>query len=163
LVAPIVITVLAFLHILSGMAWLGGAVLFASVVAPGLRKVSPPARLEFLAKVGPTANRFFVGVATSTIVFGLALLFSFFGSDYSLWPSSIIVGFSLGFIAYLTGMVVTVPTLSKAFKLAKDALAMGAPSPQLAVLMKRSGISSGLTAILLVMAVVFMVATGFPF
>jgi hypothetical protein len=29
--------------------------------------------------------------------------------------------------------------------------------------MKRSGISSGLTAILLVMAVVFMVATGFPF
>jgi Na+(H+)/acetate symporter ActP len=74
LVAPIVITALAYLHVLAAMGWLGGAILFVSSIAPGLRSLSPTASLEFLAKVGPRSTRFFAGTATATIVFGLALL-----------------------------------------------------------------------------------------
>src|SRR2546426_2052471 len=77
MVAPIVITILAYLHIISAMGWLGGAVLFVSAVAPGLRSFSPMARLEFLSKVGPRATRFFIGRSPATIVFGPVLLFSF--------------------------------------------------------------------------------------
>src|SRR5207247_8055479 len=77
MVAPIVITILAYLHIISAMGWLGGAVLFVSVVGPGLRTLSPMARIEFLSKIGPGATRFFIGSSTATIIFGLGLLFSF--------------------------------------------------------------------------------------
>src|SRR2546428_8522807 len=102
MVAPIVITILAYLHISSAMGWLGGAVLFVSVVGPGLRSLSPMARLEFLAKIGPGATRFFIGSSTATIVFGLALLFAFPGAS----STTITAGLTLGLIAYLVAMLV---------------------------------------------------------
>src|SRR2546425_6935937 len=97
MVAPIVITILAYLHIISAMGWLGGAVLFVSAVAPGLRAMSPTARLEFLSKIWPRATRFFIGSFTATNVFGPALLFSF----PSAFTPTIIAGLTLRLIAYL--------------------------------------------------------------
>src|SRR2546425_8912197 len=97
MVAPIVITILAYLHIISAMGWLGGAVLFVSAVAPGLRTLSPTAKLEFLLKVGAKAVRFFIGRFTAPIVFGPPLLF-FFPRAFS---TTITPGLTFGLIAYI--------------------------------------------------------------
>src|SRR2546428_12973562 len=96
MVAPIVITILAYLHIISAMGWLGGAVLFVLAVAPGLRALSPTARLEFLSKVGPRAVRFFIGSSTPPIAFGLTPPF-FFPRAFS---TTQIPGFPLRFNFY---------------------------------------------------------------
>src|SRR2546425_6735368 len=103
MVAPIVITILAYLHIISAMGWLGGAVLFVSAVAPGLRSLSPMARLEFLSKVGPRATRFFIGSSTAPIVFRLLLLFSFPRA----FSTTINVGLTLGLISYFEPLLVS--------------------------------------------------------
>ena len=162
MVAPIVITILAYLHIISAMRWLGGAVLFVSAVAPGLRSMSPTARLEFLSKIGPRATRFFIGSSTATIVFGLALLFSFPGA----FSTTIIAGLTLGLIAYLDAILVSIPSLRKADHLAKEMLASGQagpPSPELAKVLKRGGIGATTVVVLLVITLIFMVTAGFPF
>jgi hypothetical protein len=161
LVAAIIITVLAFLHVLTAMAWLGGGILFVSSIAPGLRSLSPAASLEFLAKVGPRATRFFLGSATATIVFGLALL----GVVPGLMGTSLMGGVAIGLIAYLTA-IMTMLSFRKADDIAKRLLAegkAGPPPPELAAALKRGGMFVGITVLLLVVALMFMVATGFPF
>src|SRR5437867_13100746 len=107
MIAPIVITILAYLHIISAMGWLGGAVLFVSAVAPGLRSLSLTARLEFLSKVGPRAVRFFIGCSTATIVFGLVLLFSFPGA----FIATVTAVFIFGLFAYLVAILVSIRIL----------------------------------------------------
>lgn len=161
MVAPIVITVLAYLHIISAMGWLGGAVLFVSSIAPGLRSLSPAASLEFLAKVGPRSTRFFAVSATATIVFGLGLLSALPG----LLGSNIIVGIAIGLVAYLTA-IETMLSFNKADHLAKEMLdgkQAGPPPPEFMRALKRGGIAVTITALLLVIALVFMVTAGFPF
>jgi hypothetical protein len=160
LVAPIVITVLAILHILFAMGWLGGAILFVSSIAPGIRSMSPAATLEFLSKVGPRSTRFFAAFATLTIVFGLALLSTVDGL-----ATSINYGIAFGLAAYLTA-IVTILSFRKADHIAKEILASGKtgpPPPDLTKALTRGGISVGITVLLLVVALIFMVATGFPF
>lgn len=160
--AAVIITVLAFLHIISAMGWLGGAILFVSVIAPGLRSISPMASLEFLAKVGPRATRFFIGAATSTIIFGLLLLFSF-SVDFG-WKLD--AGITIALIAYVIALVVTVPSFRKADRLAKEALASGQagpPNPELPKAIKRGGVATTIVVLLLIVALAFMVGTGFPF
>ncbi len=162
MVAPIVVTILAYLHIISAMGWLGGATLFVSVVGPGLRSLSPTARIEFLSKIGPGATRFFIGSSTATIVFGLGLLFSFSGA----FSTTMTAGLALGLIAYLDAILVAIPALRKADHLAKEMLASGQagpPSPELAKALKRGGIGVATVVVLLVITLMFMVAAGFPF
>lgn len=160
-----VISVLALLHIVSAVAWLGGVVFFLSAVSPGLRKMPPAASLEYLTKVGPRQVRFFAGVATGTIVFGLALLFAAFGTDYTAWPASIEVGFGLGLVAYLIAMGVTIPTFRKVEKVAHQMLAgpPGPPPPEFLKLMKRGNIAVMAVALILVLTAAFMIGTAFPF
>jgi uncharacterized membrane protein len=161
LVAPIVITALAYLHVLAAMGWLGGAILFVSSIAPGLRSLSPTASLEYLAKVGPRATRFFAGTATATIVFGLALL----GVVPGLLGTNLMVGVGIGLIAYVTA-IITMVSFRKADHIAKQLLAggqSGPPSPELAKALKRGGIAVAITVLLLIVALMFMVVTGFPF
>ena len=163
MVAPIVITILAYLHIISAMGWLGGAALFVSVVGPGLRSLSLTARLEFLSKIGPSATRFFIGSSTATIVFGLALLFSFPGAS----SATLNAGLAVGLIAYLDAILVAIPSLRKADHLAKEMLASGQaggpPSPELAKALKRGGIGVATVVVLLVITLISMVTAGFPF
>ena len=156
-----IVTILAILHVVSAMAWLGAATLFVSIVAPGLRLLSPMARLEFLAKVAPKVTRFFIGVATATVVFGLAL---FLASDVSDIP--LYVGALLGLVAYAVALGVTVPAFHKADRIANQALANpqgGPPSPELGAVMKRAGMGATLVVVLVVVAAVLMVVSGFAF
>ena len=158
-----VIAALTVLHIVSAMGWLGGVVFFLSAIGPGVRSFTPQASLEFLTKVGPKQLRFFAGVATSTIVFGLALLIAAFGTDYSTWPGYIEVGFSLGLIAYLIAMGVTFPTFRKLDKVAHQMMANpqpGPPPPEFVKLLRRGNMAAMAVAAVLLLTVVFMVSSA---
>jgi hypothetical protein len=149
-----VVAALTFLHIASAMGWLGGAMLFLSAVGPGARTFTPPASLEFLTKVGLKLLRFFAGVSTATIAFGLALLFATFGADYAVWPWYIEVGLTMGLIAYLMALLVTIPTFRKLDKMAQEVMSKppGPPIPDFPKLLKRANMAA-----MLVMTLVFMV------
>lgn len=157
-----VIAVLTVLHVASAMGWLGGVMFFLSAVGPGIRSFSPSASLEFLTKVGPKQVRFFAGVSTAAIVFGLALLFAAFGMDYTAWPWYIEAGLGMGFVAYLLTVLVTVPTLRKIDRIARDIMGKppGPPPPEFPRLLKRANMATMLTAAVLLLALVFMVSTS---
>ena len=158
-----VIAVLTFLHIVSGMGWLGGAIFFLSAVSPGVKTFTPPASLEFLTKVGPKQVMFFAGAATATIIFGLGLLFATFGTDLSTWPMYIETGFGLGLIAYLIAILVTIPTFRKLDKIAHQMIANpqgGPPPPEFATYLKRSNMASIIVVLILLLALVFMVSSA---
>jgi uncharacterized membrane protein len=160
LAPAIVITALAYLHIISAVGWLGGAVLFVSVIAPGLKSFSPGASLEFLVKIEGRAISFFVGTATATLIFGVGLLYA-----ASISGETIDIGLALGLAAYLIAMLVAIPAFRKAEHIAKD-LASGklaAPPAELASSVKRGGMAVTLVVILLAATLMFMVASGFPF
>jgi len=159
-----VLVSLAFLHIATAIAWMGGVVFFLSVIGPGVRTLNPPGSLEFLTKVGPRQLRYFMGAATGTIIFGLALLLYAFGTNASYWPSSIEAGFGLGLIAYLIAMLVTVPTFRKANSMALQIMANpqhGPPPPEFGALMKRANMAAVAVALILFLTLVFMVGTAF--
>jgi hypothetical protein len=162
----IVITILAFLHIAAAVGWMGALVFFLSTIGPGVRTFTPAASLEFLTKVGPRQTRFFIGTATATIVFGLGLMFEYFGS--SAWPTSLEAGFVLGFLAYAIALGVTVPSFRNADKVARKIMSTQGPPPpelgaQLQGYLKKGNIAAIAVGILLVFALIFMVYTGFPF
>ncbi|MDA4120321.1 MAG: hypothetical protein OK436_07010 [Thaumarchaeota archaeon] len=162
----VVISSLAFLHLVSAIAWFGGVAFFVSSVAPGLRKMSPAARIEFSARIGPGIVRFYGISATLTIVFGLALLYEGFGGNPSAWPTSLDIGFSLGFIAYLVALIVTVPASRRLDKISQGLVNnpnAGPPPPEFAKNFKTLGMGAIVIAILLLLATAFMVGTAFPF
>jgi hypothetical protein len=163
LVDSAVIAVLTFFHIIAAMGWLGGVLFFLSAVGPGARSFTPPASLEFLTKVGPKQLRFFAGAATGTIVFGLMLLLATFGTDMSTWPSYIEVGFTLGLIAYLIAVLVTIPTFRKVDKIARQMMAnpQGGPPPaEFPRLLKRANLAAMAVAAILILTLVFMVSSA---
>ena len=157
-----VIAVLTFLHIVTAMGWLGGVIFFLSAVGPAVKAFTPPALLEFLTKVGPKQIRFFAGVATGTIVFGLVLLFAAFGTDYSSWPSYIEAGLGFGLIAYLIAVIVTIPTIMKLSGIARQLMSgpPGPPPPELPNLLKRANMATMAVALLLFLALIFMVSSA---
>ncbi len=160
---PAVIAALTFLHIVSAMGWLGGVLFFLSAVGPGVRTFTPPASLEFLTKVGPKQLRYFAGVATSTIVFGLALLLATFGTDYAGWPRNIEVGFGLGLVAYLIAVLVTIPTFRKVDKIAHQMMGnpqAGPPPPEFPKLLKRANMAAMAVALILLLTLIFMVSSA---
>jgi len=158
-----VIAALTVLHIVSAMGWLGGVVFFLSAVGPGVKSFTPQASLEYLTKVGPRQVRFFAGVATSTIIFGLALLFAAFGTDYTTWPGYIEAGFGLGLIAYLIAIGITIPTFRRLDKVAHQMMANpqpGPPPPEFIKLLRRGNMAAMAVAAVLLLTLVFMVSSA---
>jgi len=161
-----VIAFFAMLHILSAIAWFGAAIFFVSVVGPAVKTFTPAASLEFLLKVGPRQVRFFAGSATATIVFGLALLYFSFGTGYTTWPTSLVIGFSLGLIAYLDVLLVAAPAFRKADHIARELAnnpQAGPPPPDLQRYLSRGRQGAASVVVILLLATIFMVATGFPY
>jgi len=162
LVDQSVIAVLTFLHIITAMGWLGGVAFFLSAIGPGVRAFTPPAMLEFLTKVGPKQIRFFAGTATGTIIFGVALLFAAFGTDYSSWPNYIEAGLGFGLLAYLIAIIVTIPAVRKASRIALQMSSEppAPPPPELPMLIRRANMATIAVALLLILALVFMVSSA---
>ena len=135
---------------------------YLSAVGPGVRSFTPPASLEFLTKVGPRQIRFFAGASTATIAFGLALLYAAFGADYTSWPWYIEVGFSMGLVAYLIAILVTVPTFRKVDRMAHEIMGNPPrpPPPEFPGLLKRANTAATAVAIILFLALVFMVGSA---
>ncbi len=164
MVDPLVLTAVAFLHIVFAIAWLGGSLYFVFILGPRLRTLSPPAAIEFVARVGRTTGRYAETVSGLTIVFGLILLYLYFGGDYTKWPLTLEIGFTLGFIAFLIGLLAIAPSIGKASGIAKEFMknpAQGPPPAEFLALMKKGGISSTIATVLLLITAVFMVATAF--
>lgn len=144
--------------------------MFAVVVAPALAKLSPPSSGEFFVKVVPRVSRYFQIVAGSTVLFGLLLLYTGISDGYfpsfslsNTWGLSISIGLSIGFVAFLNSEFVAVPPLNKAVGLIKEMQASGQHQPpaELPRTLARASLTAKITVILLILALAFMVYTGF--
>ncbi len=154
-----VVTVLAFAHIISAIAWFGAAILFVSTLGPSIRTLSRPAHLEFLATVVPRMTWYFFAAATSTVVFGLALLLTI--PDYSPY---IFVGVGTAAATY-TLILLEIPLFARMSREAGEILKAGqagGPLPSNFVKkIRRVGFTTLLTVLLLGATLVFMVYSGF--
>jgi len=165
----LVTAVFAWLHIFSAIGWLGGGIMFAFVVGPGLRKLSPQSSGEFLVKVVPRVVRFFQIMAGTTILFGVLFLYSFSNGNFGILSFStsfgmyLTIGLSIGFIAFLISEFVSVPIQLKAVKMIKDMQASGQhqPPPDFPKTLKRAADTATLSVVLLILTSIFMVASGF--
>lgn len=167
--ADLLVTALAYLHVLSAMGWLGGALLTTFAVGPNLRKMAPAAGLEFNAKVLPNLVRFVQSMVGSTFFFGLLLLYFLYGGDLS-WLTTtvqgweIAVGVTVAVIAAAIAFSFTLPSFTKVGKLAKDAIAAGQPpSPDMMKYGKRARQGSLTVIALLLIVLAMMVAAGFGY
>ncbi len=153
-----VVTIFAYFHIISAMAWLGGAILFVSTVGPVSRRLSRGAQLEFLATFIPRGTRYFVGAATSAIVFGIALFLTI--PDFSPY---LYIGMATALITYLL-ILSELPDFAKIGRIAAE-LAKAVPPPELPAefrkAQKRTIVTTAATVVLLAVTLGFMVYSGF--
>jgi uncharacterized membrane protein len=159
--------ILAWLHVVSAIMWLGGGIMFGMIIAPTLSKFSPSASGEFLVRVGVRVGRFFQVVAGTTVLFGLLLLWNVGGFSL-LDPSTtygleLTIGVTFALLAFVVSEFFAVPPVLKAVRLIKEMQASGAHEPpaELARTLRISAQTASLTLVLLIGASIFMVAAGF--
>jgi hypothetical protein len=171
MVDPLIVTVLALLHIFFAIGWLGGGILFGFVISPALAQLSPPASGEFLKKVVPSVLRFFRIVPSLTILFGLLLLYAYTNGDLSIvsqtssWGLKIALGMTTGLIALLLAEFLAIPSLQKAIRIVGQVPQPGSkgPPPELLAALNKARISSIAGVLLLILTLAFMVGAAFPF
>ncbi len=159
-VPSVVVTILAYSHIVSAVGWFGGALLFVTAVSPPLRRLGPAASLEFLVKVVPRVTNYFILLATSTIIFGPLLLLTI--PDFQ-W--TIYLGIATAVTAYI-GVMITVHYFHRAISLAKEMMKGGQAGPppvEFQKSLRNGGIGALSVLILLVITEMFMVYSGYPF
>ncbi len=169
MVDQLIVALLAWLHIFFAVGWLGGGIMFGFVIGPALSRLSPPASGEFFKKVVPRVLRFFQIVPGLAILFGLLLLYAFTNGDLSLvsptssWGFKIILGMTVGLIAFLTGELLAVRYFYRAIGMMGQAPSAGSQGPptELLATLKKARISATVTVLLLVVALVFMVGSAF--
>ena len=141
-----------------------------SILGPGMSKLSPSTRSEFTKIIGPRFVNYVIRNATLAIVAGLILYAYIMGFivpvSASLAPSSsglpwISIGILFGLTAYIIGLAFVVRFNRKVFKLLdKDPASptgTSGPSPELQALQRKIAMSSGITALFLVLALLSMV------
>ena len=159
--------ILAWLHVISAIGWLGGGILFGFVIAPGLAKVSPSGSGEFLVMIAPRVGLFFQIIAGLTILFGALLLYNVGGFGLltlsTTYGLNLSIGVTLALVAFVVSEFIAVPTLFKAIRMIKAMQASGAHQPpaEFPRAMKIANGTAMLTVILLILTSVFMVGAGF--
>jgi len=166
--ADAVFVVLLLLHVGSIIAWMGGATLFVSVLAPSLRRMSPASRGEFTVSVLPSYMRFIGGSSIVAAVAGLALYAYITQVATSFAPSSsgliyIQIGAIVTLIVLLIAFGVLIPTIRKLVELLNQAQKQVGPggdavtSAQVANLQKRLGMTARLGVFLLALTFILMI------
>lgn len=168
--ANVIFLILLALHIGAVVGWMGGAVLFISVVAPSLRRMSPPSRAEFVISTIPAYLRFIVGTSITAIVAGVLLFGYVMSVEPSLAPSGaglvlIQGGALIGLIALIIAFGLILPTGRKLVSLARQIKqgtstqesTSGEMSQQIGRLQKRLSMGGGIGAALLAVALVLMI------
>jgi len=166
----VIFIALLFIHIGAVVLWMGASVLMVSILGPGMSKLSPATRSEFMKIIGPRFVNYVLRNATLAIVAGLILYAYIMGFIVSV-PSSlapttsgmpwIAIGILFGVIAYIIGLAFVVRLNRKVFKLMENAPAptagAGSPPSEIPALQKRIAMTSGITALFLLLALLSMV------
>ncbi len=162
-----VFLVLLVVHVGSIVAWMGGAALFVSVLAPSLSKMSPSSRAEFIVSVLPRYLRFVAGSAVVGILAGLLLYGYATSVGPPLAPSDsgapyVQAGAILGLVVLIIALGVMVPSGRKLVSLVgqmskSQTLTSTADSARIASLTKRLGAAGRLGVTLLAFALILMV------
>ena len=161
--------VLALLHILAAMLWLGGGAIFGLVIGPRLRRLALPSSGEFLAKVGPAIVSFFRATPAATILFGFLLLYNMTNgnlgqlSPSTSWGFDMTAGMSVALVAFVISEAGTVPATSKVVRMLQRMQTSGYETvpPELPKAIRLAFVSANLTFVLLLITLGFMVAAGF--
>lgn len=146
--------VIRFLHILSGVAWVGGALLWGTIIAPNvLQRGPPPIRRPFLeAALAPFTRMMIVSggltIVTGFWVMGLLVGFSNISSTFQQAPYGVALGVGalMAILMYVEGWLVIMPT-GKRILAAMQTVPPGQPpseatQKELAALGKKMGIAS---------------------
>jgi uncharacterized membrane protein len=167
--SAVLLTVLGYGHVLSAVMWLGAGLLTGFVIGPSLRKMSPPASLEFNAKVLPRITSFVRMAVASTFVFGILLLYFFQDGDMSWLMNStqgyvISAGVLLAVVTAVLAFGFTIPAFAKVSKLSAEALQSGKPpAPEMMGAGRRAATGSMVGVFLLLIVLAMMVISGFAF
>lgn len=166
--ADIVFLALLFIHIVTVVLWMGSSILFVSVLAPSLAKVTPSSRVDLYKAIGPAYQRYVGSNATIAIAAGL-ILYAYINGNITqvsgLAPSQsgmpwILAGILFGLAAYIIGLGVVLRSNSRLLKLISQTptgqTGIG-PSGEMQALQRRIAMSSGLQAILLALSLLSMV------
>ena len=162
----IIFIALVFIHIGAIVLWMGASVLMVSILGPGMTRLSPGTRSEFMKILGPRLVNYIIRNATIAIVAGLILYAYITQVTPSLAPSTsgtpwIGIGVLFGLIAYVIGLAFVVRLNKKVFKLMESAPApaagAGGPPPELQSLQKKIAMTSGISVLFLLLALLSMV------
>jgi uncharacterized membrane protein len=158
--------VLLILHVGAIVSWMGGAIVYNSVIIPSLAKMSPSSRTEFIQSALPRYLRFIGGSAILAIIAGLALYAYITQVATSLAPSDsgapyVNAGAVLGLILLIIALGLMIPSGRKLVSLMKKA-PQGSSSDndpalaQITSLQKRMGITARIALALLGIALILM-------
>ena len=157
--------IVLWIHIFGAIGWLGAAMVFVMIVAPGLAKLTPQSRAEFVLNVVPKYVRYTLIFAIVTLVFGISSVIVFANGNYSVMSMStsfgmyISIGALLALVAFGLGAGVAIPSANKVVKITKSMSGnAGPPPPELIAASKKMRLGSALLMIVLVLVTIFMVA-----
>lgn len=168
MVFSLVSAVLAWLHILSAIGWMGSAMFLAMVLGPSTRELPPPSRRDLVLRLFPRFIRYVTIFATLTLVFGVLLGMGLLsdGSDVlspsTTWGLRIIIGASLALVAYALAFAV-------GLRSARGILRLLEKTPQaqqevqafeMAKLTRRLRLTAATVTLLLSVSLIFMVAAS---
>ncbi len=160
--------ILAYLHVLSAMAWLGGGLFFAFLIAPHFSRLTPSGSRELFITVIPGVIRFFQIIAGVTVLFGFLLLYNMTGGDFSqvtfstTWGAALSLGMTTAVAAFVVSEALAVPGMRRMVELhQKSDPGSAAPPAGLLRAARWAGLTALLTIALLLLTLAFMITAGF--
>jgi uncharacterized membrane protein len=154
--------VLRFLHIISGIFWVGGSLFAARFIMPSL-KAAGPAAGPVLAELGKRRlPATMMGAALVNLASGIWLMMIDAGAAPGVWMRSgmgrtLGIGGGLAIIAVLLGMTVAMPTNAKMGRISATVQQRGGPptveeAAELGRLQARSALTAMIASVLLFLA-----------
>jgi uncharacterized membrane protein len=159
---------LAWLHIIFAVGWMGTAMFLVSVLTPSMAGLSSASRGELVLQLFPRLIRYVTVSATMTLVMGILLVFGLFGDNLAiLSPTTtrglgITVGGSLALVAYALALGVSLPSARKVVKMVKASQQSPQQDPAtgMAKLQRRIRLAATSVVALLALALGFMVVAA---